>query len=102
MPAQKLLVAFKLSLRDGRTPLAKSQGPDVGGPFDRPMPADELVRILFQQHFQGGGSETPVIARIVVNVKVKGTRYQQSAVGTQDAVNFLKTATEAPHVLESA
>src|SRR5579871_2148747 len=64
------------------------------------MPAHQATRIFLQQHSQRLRRETPIIARMIVDVKVKRARDQQSPVRSKHAPNFVKTAPEVPHVLE--
>src|SRR5262249_45644621 len=48
---QQLPVAFELGPGDGRPALAEGQGPDIGRPPFRPVPAEQLARVALQQHF---------------------------------------------------
>ncbi len=64
------------------------------------MPAHDPVRVVFQEQFQGGRREAPIIRRIIVNLEMEGARHQQGAVRPEHPADLLEAAPEMRHVLE--
>ena len=100
VPFEQRLVAVKLPRRDRRPFLAEGQAPDVGRPRRRPVPAEDLAGVVFEQQFQGVGCEAPVVARVFVDVEVERRGDEQRAVGPEHAADFVEAAPEATDVLE--
>src|SRR5205807_7548100 len=68
----------------------------------RAVPSQNPLWIAFEQDLEGLGREAPVVTRVSVNVKVKGTANKQNPVRPEHAMDFLEAAPEVRHMLERA
>src|SRR5262249_16703066 len=76
--------------------------PDVDRPTSRPVPAQNLRRITFQEKLQCRRRESPIIVGESVNVKIKRAGNQQHAIGPEHSENLLEPPPKSGDLLESA
>src|SRR5262245_3906456 len=98
---QQRLVMANLVRGKRRPFLAKGHHPDTAWSFRRPMPADNPRRVRIHQQIQGLGGESPIIGRMIVDVKIKWNAQEQHPIRPQDTPDLINPAPEMRHVLQS-